>query len=129
MRRFEYAPNLVRKDLRGALLYHDAMEDDARFTLAVVRTATARWPDAAVAVTRVRAVGPLLDRERVTGVRVEDRLSGTAFDVRATGGPRRDRRLGRDAGPPVRRRVVLRAAVTRHRTLSSRATGSPARAA
>jgi glycerol-3-phosphate dehydrogenase len=80
----EYAPDLVRKDLRGALLYHDAMEDDARFTLAVVRTATTRWPGAAVAVTRVRATGPLRDGERVTGAHVEDGLSGTAFDVRAT---------------------------------------------
>ncbi len=79
----EYAPDLVRRDLRGALLYHDAMEDDARFTLAVVRTATTRWPDAALAVTRVRATGPLRDGERVTGARVEDGLTGVAFDVRA----------------------------------------------
>ncbi|MEO5966263.1 MAG: glycerol-3-phosphate dehydrogenase/oxidase [Candidatus Limnocylindrales bacterium] len=80
----EYAPNLVRKDLRGALLYHDAMEDDARFALAVVRTAQARWPGTVLAVTRVRATAPLLDGQRVTGARVEDRLSGAAFDVRAT---------------------------------------------
>ena len=39
----DYAPDLVTRDLRGALLYHDAMEDDARFTLAVVRTAQARF--------------------------------------------------------------------------------------
>ena len=37
----EYAPDLVQKGLRGALLYHDAMEDDARYALAVVRTALA----------------------------------------------------------------------------------------
>ncbi len=35
----EYAPTLRREGLRGALVYHDAMEDDARYTLAVVRTA------------------------------------------------------------------------------------------
>ena len=38
----DYAPDLVTDNLRGALLYHDAMEDDARFTLAVVRTAQER---------------------------------------------------------------------------------------
>jgi glycerol-3-phosphate dehydrogenase len=79
----EYATDLVRKDLRGALLYHDAMEDDARFTLAVVRTALTRWPAATVAVTRVRAAGPLREGERVTGARVSDALTGTEFDVRA----------------------------------------------
>ena len=109
----EYAPDLVRKDLRGALLYHDAMEDDARFTLAVVRTAQARWPDAAVAVTRVRATGPLRDGERVTGARVEDGLTGTDLRRPRGRGPRRDRRLGRAAGPPVRGRLVLRPAGAR----------------
>jgi len=79
----EYAPDLVRKDLRGALLYHDAMEDDARFTLAVVRTAQAQKTGVAIALTRVRATGPIRDGDRVTGATVEDRLTGTTFDVRA----------------------------------------------
>ena len=35
------APSLRRKGLRGGLLYHDGMEDDARLALAVVRTALA----------------------------------------------------------------------------------------
>jgi glycerol-3-phosphate dehydrogenase len=52
----EVAPALRRDGLRGGLLYHDGMEDDARFTLAVVRAALAS--DARpVAVTRVRATG------------------------------------------------------------------------
>ncbi len=79
----DYAPDLVRKDLRGGLLYHDAMEDDARFTLAVVRTAVAQTTGVALAVTRVRATGPTRDGDRVTGASVEDRLTGTTFDVRA----------------------------------------------
>ena len=78
-----YAPDLVRKDLRGALLYHDAMEDDARFTLAVVRTALAHQAGVALAVTRVRATGPIREGGRVTGAAVEDRVTGTTFDVRA----------------------------------------------
>ncbi len=79
----EYAPNLVRKDLRGALLYHDAMEDDARLTLAVVRTALAQKTGIAVALTRVRATGPIREGDRVTGANVEDRLTGSTFEVRA----------------------------------------------
>ena len=79
----DYAPHLRRKNLQGALLYHDAMEDDARFALAVVRTAIAHAPDETAAVTRVRATAPLLDGSRVIGAAVEDRVTGTAFDVRA----------------------------------------------
>jgi glycerol-3-phosphate dehydrogenase len=83
----EYAPALVTDGLRGSLLYHDAIEDDARFTLAVVRTAQSRFGDHAVAVTRVRASGPLRAGSReadpIAGARVEDRLTGVSFDVRA----------------------------------------------
>lgn len=79
----DYAPALARDGLRGGFLYHDAMEDDARFALAVVRTALARWPGAAMVVTRARAIAPIRDGDRVTGVRVEDRLGGGVADVRA----------------------------------------------
>ena len=65
----EYAPNLRRAGLRGALVYHDAMEDDARYALAVVRTALEHAAGAAVAVTRVRATAPLRDGDRVVGRR------------------------------------------------------------
>ena len=80
----EYAPNLLRKDLRGALLYHDAMEDDARFTLAVVRTALAMGKDSAAAVTRVRATAPVMDGDRFAGATVSDLMTGSTFDVRAS---------------------------------------------
>ncbi len=50
------APSLRRSGLRGGLLYHDGMEDDARFALAVIRTALAT-DDGAVALTRLRATG------------------------------------------------------------------------
>lgn len=76
----EWAPHLRRPGLRGAIVYVDAMEDDARFTLAVVRTALARG---AAAVTRLAAVAPLRDGDRVIGARVADRLSGSELDVRA----------------------------------------------
>jgi glycerol-3-phosphate dehydrogenase len=78
----DWAPTVRRRGLRGGIVYHDAVEDDARFTLGVVRTATQRG---ALAVTRARAVG-LLERDgRVEGVRVEDREQegSPAFDLRA----------------------------------------------
>ncbi len=80
----DYAPDLVRKDLRGALLYHDAMEDDARFTLAVARTAVAHGQGSAVVVTRVRATAPLWERDRIAGANARDLVSGAGLDIRAT---------------------------------------------
>jgi len=79
----DYAPNLNRKNLRGALLYHDGMEDDARYTLAVLRTGVAQGQGAAVAVTRVRATAPIKEGDRFAGATVEDLVTGTVVEVRA----------------------------------------------
>ncbi len=76
----DYAPQLRRRGLTGAIVYHDGVEDDARLALAVLRTAIRLD---AVAVTRVRADRPLFDGERIVGARVHDRLSDTTFDIRA----------------------------------------------
>jgi len=77
------APSLRREGLRGGLLYHDGMEDDARFTLAVLRTALAT--DAGpIAVTRVRARGLLTDPRSgvLFGLQARDELTGTDLEVR-----------------------------------------------
>ena len=76
------APTLRTDGLRGGLVYHDAMEDDARYTLAVVRTALA---DAAspVAVTRVRATGMRRDGP-ASVVLARDGLTGADLAIRAT---------------------------------------------
>lgn len=76
----ELAPGLRREGLQGAMLYSDGMEDDARYTLAVLRTAQR---EGGVAVTRVRAVSALRSGERVTGATVRDQVTGAQFDVRA----------------------------------------------
>ncbi len=86
----EMAPTLRTDGLRGGLLYHDGVEDDARYTLAVARTAIAAG---GTAVTRVRATGlragasagsieAVLARDVLTGADVEIR---TAAVVDATG--------------------------------------------
>ena len=77
----ELAPGLRREGLQGAMLYSDGMEDDARYTLAVLRTAVR---EGGLAVTRVRAVRALRDGERIAGATVRDELTGAEFDVRAT---------------------------------------------
>jgi glycerol-3-phosphate dehydrogenase len=76
----EYAPNLRRRGLNGAILYHDGVEDDARLAMAVLRTALL---GGAVAATRVRAEAPLLDGERLIGATVRDLVSDRRFEVRA----------------------------------------------
>ena len=76
----EYAPDMKRDGLTAGIVYHDGVEDDARLTLAVLRTAIERG---AVAATRVRAEAPLLDAGVIAGARVRDLEHDVAFDVRA----------------------------------------------
>jgi glycerol-3-phosphate dehydrogenase len=73
-------PGLRRKGLRGAFLYHDGQEDDARFTISVLRTARAQG---ALAVTRVRALHGIEEGGRLVGCTVRDELTGAELDVRA----------------------------------------------
>ncbi len=78
----EIAPRLRPAGLRGGLLYHDGVEDDARFTLALVRTAVATDVEP-LALTRVRATG--LDAtagERVRTLEAQDVLEGEALAIR-----------------------------------------------
>src|SRR4029078_2292128 len=53
-----HTPGIRRERLRGGLLFHDGMEDDARYTLAVARTAQA---DGATVVTRARVLSLLIE--------------------------------------------------------------------
>src|ERR1700734_215487 len=74
------APCLRRDSLTGAIQYWDAQEDDARFTMTVVRTAASFG---ALAANRARVTGFLRQGERVTGARVTDLETGSEFEVRA----------------------------------------------
>jgi glycerol-3-phosphate dehydrogenase len=74
------APGLRRDALVGAIQYYDAQVDDARHTLAVVRTAAAYG---AWVANRARVVGLLREGERVTGVQVRDLETGADLTVRA----------------------------------------------
>ncbi len=76
----DLAPTLRHDGLRGGLLYHDGVEDDARYTLAVARTAIAAG---ALALTRVRATGIRTgeDGHTIAAVRAEDNLTGATFEI------------------------------------------------
>ena len=79
----EIWPSLRRHRLQGGLLYHDGVEDDARFALAVLRTALAA-ESSPVAVTRVRATGMTAGpgAGQVRTVHARDLLGGTDLDIR-----------------------------------------------
>jgi glycerol-3-phosphate dehydrogenase len=76
----DLAPTLHTDGLRGGLLYHDGVEDDARYALAVTRTATAAG---ALAVTRVRATGVRSDgsSRTIQAVNVTDLLDGEDLEI------------------------------------------------
>ena len=76
----EHTPVLRRARLRGAFMFHDGVEDDARDALAVARTARARG---ATVATRLRVHGAVRERGRIVGARVRDELGGDEFIVRA----------------------------------------------
>jgi glycerol-3-phosphate dehydrogenase len=76
----ELAPDLDAGEIAGAVRFHDAQIDDARHTVAVARTAAGHG---AHVLTRTRVTDLLRDGDRVTGVRVEDELTGTHLDIRA----------------------------------------------
>jgi glycerol-3-phosphate dehydrogenase len=69
----ERAPGLRADDLVGGLLYRDAQFDDARLAVALARTAIARG---ALVVNHCAAVGLAHRDGKVSGVEVEDRLTG-----------------------------------------------------
>ena len=73
-------PGLRGDVVRGAIRYWDAQVDDARHTLAVVRTAAGYG---ARALSSARVVGLLRDGDAVVGVRVADLTDGSSFSVRA----------------------------------------------
>lgn len=73
-------PDLRTDGLRAALVYYDARTDDVRLTHGVLATARAHG---AVTVNYAAVTGLLRSGDRVTGARVENRLTGRNFDVPA----------------------------------------------
>jgi glycerol-3-phosphate dehydrogenase len=74
------APPIRLDGLRCAYLYYDSQTDDARLTLAVLRTAASLG---ALVANYVEAVGVVREAGRIAGVHLVDRTSGERFTVRA----------------------------------------------
>ncbi|PBI89254.1 Aerobic glycerol-3-phosphate dehydrogenase [Variovorax boronicumulans] len=68
-----HVPSIDAQRVVGGVQFHDALMDDARHTLAVVRTAAGRG---AKVITRAPMVEFVKDGERVAGVVVQDTLTG-----------------------------------------------------
>lgn len=73
-------PALRRDAFTGAVQYWDAQVDDARYVLAVLRTAATYGASIA---SRVQALAFLREGEHVTGARVQDLESGETQEIRA----------------------------------------------
>jgi glycerol-3-phosphate dehydrogenase len=76
----ELVPPIRTEGLRGAIVYHDGAEDDARYTLAVARTAAGLG---GLPVTRVRADGLVLEGGVAKGIVARDLVAGEDLRVRA----------------------------------------------
>jgi glycerol-3-phosphate dehydrogenase len=75
-----HAPALRRRGLRGGLVFHDAVHDDARYVLSVARTAELAGGFVA---TRTRVESLIVENGRVAGARIRDGLGGGTAVVRA----------------------------------------------
>lgn len=74
-------PTLRKKDLRGAVLYYDGQLDDARFALALVKTAVRHG---ATVLNHASAISfGKTDDDRLVSLRVQDELAGEAFTVKS----------------------------------------------
>ena len=76
----ELAPSLAPSALTGAVVYWDAMVDDARHTLALARTAVSRG---ALLATSTRVTGMVTEGNRVGGVHARDLEAGRDLTIRA----------------------------------------------
>lgn len=76
----ELAPALVTDGLKEGFIYYDAQTNDARLTLALIRTAAQYG---ATITNYTEAVSFLEEKGRVTGVTVRDRFSNQEVVVRA----------------------------------------------
>jgi len=75
------AEPLLRKDiLLGGIIYHEYRTDDARLTLEVMKEAVSRG---AMAVNYAKAISFVYQDKKISGVKIQDQLSGEEYEVHA----------------------------------------------
>ncbi len=72
-------PMLNPDGLRGGIVYYDGQFDDARMNVAIALTAAR---EGAVVANHVEVEELLKEGDKVRGVRVRDRIGGSAFEIR-----------------------------------------------
>lgn len=75
-----HVPSIDSRRVLGGIQYHDAVMDDARHTLAVVRSAASRG---ARVVTQAPLIDFLKDGDRIIGAVVRDSVTGLTHALRA----------------------------------------------
>jgi len=76
----KYAPDLVTENLKEAYIYYDGQTNDARLTMALIRTA-AQYGANITNYTEVTSF--LKENGKISGVHVRDTLNGEEIDVQA----------------------------------------------
>ena len=76
----KYAPELVTENLKEAYIYYDGQTNDARLTMALIRTA-AQYGANITNYTEVTSF--LKENGKISGVHVRDTLNGEEIDVQA----------------------------------------------
>ena len=76
----KYAPTLVQKGLKEGFVYYDAQTNDARLTMAILRTA-AQFGATITNYTEVTSL--TMDDGKVTGAIIRDKLHGQEVTIRA----------------------------------------------
>ncbi len=75
------APSLNRNGLRGGVLYHDGQFDDARLAINLAQTAVEQG---ASVINYLKVNALIKTGERVTGLQLEDVLTGMPYQVQST---------------------------------------------
>ncbi|MGO4212549.1 FAD-dependent oxidoreductase [Terriglobus sp. 2YAB30_2] len=73
-------PNIARKNLKGSIVYYDGQFDDARFCLALARTAV---DHGATVLNYVRCISFEKSSGKITGAALRDEETGNSFRVNA----------------------------------------------
>ena len=76
----ELAPTLEPEGLRGGVIYHDGQFDDARLAINIAQTAAEHD---AVVLNYFPVTGLLKVNDKITGVRVKDRISGREYEIKS----------------------------------------------